>query len=77
MICCEMSLSRGLTPNLLVSCDFETIGKETFDRRIPGRRFVQDAQHFHPLVDIDVGDRIAIDAGDDGLGDSRACWISR
>ncbi len=47
---------------------FEPIGVKALDRRVARRVLVQDAQQFHALVDVDVGDRIAIDAGDDDLG---------
>jgi hypothetical protein len=48
---------------------FEAIREEAFDRAVARRRFVHDAQQFHPLVDIDVGDRIAVDAGNDFLSE--------
>ena len=52
--------------------DFKAVRKETFDRGVARRRFAQNAKHLYPLVDIDVGDRIAVDAGDDFLGEGGA-----
>ena len=52
--------------------DFKAIRKEAFDRGIARCRFAQDAKHLHPLVNIDVRYGIAVDAGDDFLGDGGA-----
>jgi hypothetical protein len=49
--------------------DFKAIRKEAFDRGVARRWFAQNAKHLYPLVDIDVRDRIAVDAGDDLLGE--------
>src|SRR5580704_17649082 len=52
-----------------VLIDFKALRKEAFDRGVARRRFAQNAKHLYPLVDIDVCNRIAVDAGDDFLGE--------